>query len=111
MYCVHQVDEKAANGPYEKKPWKRQTRSGGAPKLKNVLWGKLLYLKMVRGDDDLIYTKLAERYNVAVLKEMAAGPFSARELPVQPVVLGCDTTEEVVQVRDHVRISVFLNRQ
>lgn len=89
---------KTANGPYEKKPWKRQTRSGGAPKLKNVLWGKLLYLKMVRGDDDLIYTKLAERYNAAVLKEMATGPFSARELPVQPVVRDYKTAREAVFV-------------
>jgi len=44
---------KAATGPYEKKPWKRQVRRGRMPKLKNVLWGKLLYLRMVRGKDDL----------------------------------------------------------
>lgn len=53
----------AATGAYEKKPWKRQTRTGLTPALKNVLWGKLLYLRMVRGKDDLIYTRLAERYN------------------------------------------------
>jgi len=76
----------AATGTYEKKPWKRQTRSGHAPALKNVLWGKLLYLRMVRGKDDLIYTRLAERYNAAVMKEQAAGPFAASKLPVEPVV-------------------------
>ncbi|RSK71173.1 RNA-directed DNA polymerase [Burkholderia pseudomallei] len=76
----------AATGPYEKKPWKRQTRAGGPPALKNVLWGKLLYLRMVRGKDDLIYTRLAERYNAAVLNEQAAGAFVAATLPVEPVV-------------------------
>ncbi|WP_322019408.1 reverse transcriptase domain-containing protein [Paraburkholderia tropica] len=73
-------------GPYEKKPWKRQTRAGVPPALKNVLWGKLLYLRMVRGKDDLIYTRLAEWYNEVVLKEQAAGPFAAPKLPVEPVV-------------------------
>lgn len=77
---------KAATGSYEKKPWKRQTGRGKVPELKNVLWGKLLYLRMVRGKDDLIYTRLAERFNDAVLAAHAAGPFSAPKLPVQPVV-------------------------
>ncbi|WP_259344005.1 reverse transcriptase domain-containing protein [Burkholderia pseudomallei] len=80
--------------PYEKKPWKRQVRRGRMPKLKNVLWGKLLYLKMVRGKDDLIYTRLAERYNEAVLRAQAAGPFTAPRLPVQPVVRDKETALE-----------------
>lgn len=80
------VAKAALMGPYEKKPWKRQVRRGRTPKLKNILWGKLLYLRMVRGKDDLIYTRLAERYNDAVLAAHAAGPFSAPRLPVQPVV-------------------------
>lgn len=81
-------------GAYEKKPWKRQTRSSKVPELKNVLWGKLLYLRMVRGKDDLIYTKLAERYNVAVLAAQAAGAFHAPKLPVQPVVRDKVTAQE-----------------
>ena len=76
---------KAATGAYEKKPWKRQTRRGKVPELKNVLWGKLLYLRMVRGKDDIIYTRLAERFNDAVLTALAAGPFSAPKLPIQPI--------------------------
>ena len=48
---------------YEKRLWKRQTRTKKPPALKNVLWGKLLYVRMVRGADDAIYTRLAERYN------------------------------------------------
>ncbi|VVE05532.1 hypothetical protein PIN31009_02345 [Pandoraea iniqua] len=71
---------------YEQKPWKRQYRSGGIAELKNVLWGKLLYLRMVRGKYDSIYTRLAERYNALVQKEQAAGPFAAPILPVAPVV-------------------------
>lgn len=44
---------------YEKRPWKRQIRTRKPPELKNFLWGKLLYLRMVRGKDDVIYTRLA----------------------------------------------------
>ncbi|MBR8378687.1 trypsin-like peptidase domain-containing protein [Burkholderia cenocepacia] len=80
-----------ATGAYEKKPWKRQTRVGQAPALKNVLWGKLLYLRMVRGKDDLIYTRLAERYNAVVAASTAAGQFSASRLPVEPVVRDKET--------------------
>lgn len=76
----------AVSSAYEKKPWKRQTRRGKIPELKNVLWGKLLYLRMVRGKDDMIYTRLAERFNSAVLATHAVGTFSAPKLPVQPVV-------------------------
>lgn len=71
---------------YEKKPWKRQTRKKKIPELKNVLWGKILYLKMIRGKDDGIYTRLAERFNSAVNTTVATLPFSAPKLPVQPVV-------------------------
>ena len=80
-----------ASGAYEKKPWKRQTRTGNIPALANVLWGKLLYLRMVRGKDDLIYTRLAERYNTAAAATAAAGPFSAPTLPVEPVVRDKET--------------------
>lgn len=76
----------AVTGAYEKKPWKRQTRRGKTPELKNVLWGKLLYLRMVRGKDDMIYTRLAERFNDAILATHATEPFSTPKLPVQPVV-------------------------
>jgi len=84
----------AATGVYEKKPWKRRTRRGHVPDLKNVLWGKLLYLRMVRGKDDLIYTRLAERYNDAVLVTAAIGPFAAPKLPVEPVVRDKETVPD-----------------
>lgn len=76
---------------YEKKPWKRQLRRKNSPALKNVLWGKLLYLRMVRGKDDLIYTRLAERYNNAIALTSANGAFSAPTLPVEPVVRNKET--------------------
>ncbi|WP_197531844.1 reverse transcriptase domain-containing protein [Aromatoleum aromaticum] len=84
----------ARSGAYEKKPWKRQTRRGQVPDLKNVLWGKLLYLRMVRGKDDLIYTRLAERYNSAVLITAATGTFTAPKLPVEPVVRDKETARD-----------------
>jgi RNA-directed DNA polymerase len=71
---------------YEKRVWKRQTRTSIAPALKNVLWGKLLHLRMVRGKDDPIYARLAERYNRACMKEKNKGAFVCSSLPIEPVV-------------------------
>lgn len=82
----------SSGGANEKRVWKRQTRKGKPPQLKNVLWGKLLYLRMVRGKDDALYNRLAKRYNFAVEVEKAMGPFVAPKLPVQP---------ELKVVRDH----------
>lgn len=88
----------ASNLPYEKKPWRRKTRLGRPPQLKNVLWGKLLYLRMVRGGDDLLYTRLAERYNAAVAFEQSLGKFTAPTLPVVSVVRDHKTAMEAVFV-------------
>ncbi len=41
----------------------RSIKSSGLPDLINFLRGKILFLKMVRGDSDLIYNRLAERFN------------------------------------------------
>jgi S1-C subfamily serine protease len=76
-----------AAGAYEKRPWKRQIRTRKTPKLQNVLWGKLLYLRMVRGKDDVIYTRLAERYNLLCATEKTASTeFRASSLPIEPIV-------------------------
>lgn len=74
------------NVSIDERLWKRQYRSGAIAQLKNVLWGKLLFLRMVRGNNDPIYTRLAERYNAVVKKEQATGQFGANILPVEPVV-------------------------
>ncbi|GGW86702.1 hypothetical protein GCM10011450_15780 [Advenella faeciporci] len=84
--------------PYEKVLWKRQTRSRVVPKLKNVLWGKLLYLRMVRGKDDVLYTRLAGRFNALVDFEQSFGSFAAPKLPIEPVVRDHDTAQEGVFV-------------
>ncbi|HEX7642190.1 MAG TPA: reverse transcriptase domain-containing protein, partial [Burkholderiaceae bacterium] len=81
-----QLVEDGVEQDYDKRPWKRQRRTGPSPDLKNVIWGKLLYLRMVRGKDDILYARLAERYNAVVREEKRQGDFFASTLPVEPVV-------------------------
>lgn len=38
----------------------------GEPNLANIISGKLLYLKMVKGDDDPVYMKLSSRYSALI---------------------------------------------
>ncbi|MGF6758256.1 reverse transcriptase domain-containing protein [Paraburkholderia sp. GAS42] len=84
---------------YEKRPWKRQTRTGKPPALKNVLWGRLLYVRMVRGADDAIYTRLAERYNRLVQAECVMNEnFQASTLPVEMIVRNGDDVARAVFV-------------
>lgn len=86
-----------ASTAYEKRPWKRQTRSGNPPELKNVLGGKLLFVRMVRGADDAIYTRLAEKYNGLVQHERGSKPgFSASSLPIEPIVRNAEDAERAV---------------
>ncbi|MFT4438140.1 reverse transcriptase domain-containing protein [Caballeronia sp. 15715] len=84
---------------YEKRPWKRQTRTGQPPTLKNVLWGKLLFVRMVRGADDAIYTRLAETYNRLVARERETSQtFKASTLPVEAIVRNAHDAERAVFV-------------
>lgn len=83
---------------YEKRPWKRQTRLARPPELRNVLWGKLLYLRMVRGGDDVLYTKLAERFNSLCDAARLAGIFIQARLPVEPIVRNAVDAEKAVFV-------------
>ncbi|WP_412770674.1 reverse transcriptase domain-containing protein, partial [Ralstonia solanacearum] len=88
-----------ASTAYEKRPWKRQTRSGNPPELKNVLWGKLLFVRMVRGADDAIYTRLAEKYNHLIQRERGTKPdFAASSLPVEAIVRNAEDAERAVFV-------------
>jgi len=84
---------------HAERPWKRQIRRNIPPQLQNYLWGKLLYLRMVRGKDDTIYTRLAERYNklcdVAAKKSKS---FSASALPVEPIVRNNSDVDKAVFV-------------
>lgn len=87
----------AASCAYEKRPWKRQT-CGGVPALKNVLWGKLLYLRMVRGADDALYSRLAERYNELCAREKAVGTFLGSSLPIELIVRNANQAAKAVFV-------------
>jgi RNA-directed DNA polymerase len=49
--------------------YKKQLRSGSTPPFHNVLRGKLLFLKMVRGESSPVYSKLANQFNTLVNKE------------------------------------------
>lgn len=47
----------------------RQLRSGDEPPFANVVRGKLLYLKMIRGEASPVYGKLATRFNALVQRD------------------------------------------
>jgi len=84
---------------YEKRPWTRQTLTRNPPEIKNVLWGKLLFVRMVRGKDDPLYTRLAEKYNQLVTDEKSRNTeFAAPLLPVEPIVRSAEDVEHAVFV-------------
>lgn len=84
---------------HEKRPWKRQTRTRMPPELKNILRGKLLFLRMVRGKDDAIYTRLAEKYNQLVRAEKSRNTkFGGPLLPVEPIVRSAEDVNHAVFV-------------
>ncbi|WP_341710744.1 reverse transcriptase domain-containing protein [Limnobacter sp.] len=64
--------------------WNRQTRTGKLPEFSCWLWGKLLYLRMVRGGDDEIYSTLAEKYNSLISN--SSFEKKAPKLPLEAVV-------------------------
>jgi len=85
--------------PYEQRPWRRQTRLGKIPELRRVLWGKLLYIRMVRGAEDSLYTRLAEKFNALITREQAADPtFENALLPVESIVRNVHDAETAVYV-------------
>lgn len=81
---------------YEKRPWKRQTRNRRVAALKNILWGKLLYVRMVRGGDDVLYIRLAKRFNALCASEKAKGAFVCSSLPVDAIVRTRVSAEDAV---------------
>lgn len=85
-----------ANEPLDDRTWRRQTRLGRTPALKNVIWGRLLYLKMVRGKYDLLYTRLAEKYNLLCELERLSGIFEAPSLPIEPIAQDVRTALDAV---------------
>ena len=79
--------------------WQRQTRESKPPQLHNLLWGKLLYLRMVRPERDALYSRLAHRYNDLVAREKAADTaFKAASLPMHFEVHRKEHVEKAVYV-------------
>lgn len=90
---------KTRKEPPGKRAWARQTRTGSAPELKRVLWGRLLYVRMVRGKDDALYTRLAERFNALVTVEKCGeSKFESPSLPVELIVRDAADAEKAVYV-------------
>jgi RNA-directed DNA polymerase len=91
--------DKTRKEPLGKRVWSRQTRTGSSPELKRVLWGRLLYVRMVRGRDDALYTRLAERFNALIAKEKSSDPkFESPRLPVELIVRNAADAEKAVYV-------------
>jgi RNA-directed DNA polymerase len=59
------------------------------------LWGKLLYVRMVRGSDDMLYIRLAKRYNALCASEKKNG-FICSSLPVDAIVRTRERAEDAV---------------
>lgn len=76
-----------ANAQWQQKPNNRQLKSGKKPPLYKFLKGKLLYLKMVRGNGDFLYSKLAERFNSLAVSSSIDEKFN---LKVDPIVRSRD---------------------
>lgn len=92
-YGYHQADNK-----FKEKPYKRLSRKieDKKPALKNYLRGKLLFLKMIRGSEDIIYTKLAEQFNYLAARDITTDPTTL--LHVQSVVKNQDDAEKATFV-------------
>ena len=79
--------------------WARQTRTTSPPRLHNLIWGKLLYMRMIRSERDALYNRLAHRYNDLVAREMgSSSSFKAASLPVNYEVHGREHAAKAVYV-------------
>lgn len=85
--------------PLNDRAWSRQTRRGTPPQLSNYLWGKLLFIRMVRQGGDPLYNRLAEQYNSLVEREKPRLPnFRAPTLPISFEVHSRDHTAKALYV-------------
>ena len=79
--------------------WARQTRTSLPPRLHNLIWGKLLYVRMIRSERDALYNRLAHKYNDLAAREMVSGSnFKAASLPVN----------HEVHAREHAAKAVYV---
>ena len=81
--------------------WARQTRTSLPPRLHNLIWGKLLYVRMIRSERDALYNRLAHKYNDLAAREMVSSSnFKAASLPVNYKVHGREHAAKAVYVID-----------
>jgi hypothetical protein len=74
--------------------YSRSTRTANLPSLSNYLWGKLLFLKMVKGEYDNIYNKLAEEFNrLSCLEKEINEQFNFKKLPIASIVINQSDAE------------------
>lgn len=79
--------------------WARQTRTSSPPQLHNLIWGKLLYIRMVRSERDDLYNRLAHKYNdLIACEKVSSANFKAASLPVNYEVHGREHAAKVVYV-------------
>lgn len=87
LHAWEKYGYKNANEHFQKKAYKRATRSRKKPSLANYIRGKILFIKMVRGEDDFIYSKLAIRYNKLCRKQSELdSSFAYKELSTSSLV-------------------------
>lgn len=90
--------------PLKERAWPRQTRTGSPPQLSNYLWGKLLFVRMVRQENDPLYNRLAEKYNALVFRDRKDVPdFLAPTLPLHFEVEGNDQAAKALYVIEWTR--------
>jgi RNA-directed DNA polymerase len=85
------------NKPLKERAWSRQTRTGSPPQLSHYLWGKLLFIRMVRRENDPLYNRLAELYNGLVARDKGKG-FKAPTLPVHFAVESAEHAAKALYV-------------
>ena len=81
-----------------KKSYTRQLRSKQRPRFDRVLWGKLLFIKMVKGDLDPVYVRLARRYNAVAARDQGLMKKPPRYLPKHNLVIDLNELEQAVYV-------------
>lgn len=88
-----------ADKPLRERAWSRQTRTATPPSLQRYLWGKLLFIRMVRTQDDPLYNRLAERHNELVARERKLlSSFEAPMLPIHFAVQSIDHAAKALYV-------------
>lgn len=88
----------AAHKAWLARTYRRELRSKSPPSLMMNLYGRLLYLKMVRGVDDEIYCRLAHRFNAQLDDPELPFPSPPRKLPTEFIVCSASGARNAVFV-------------